>query len=752
MKKGIRIDEVLHRTSKVKPALSLYPLYLNYREHYDFQNILECANTWLSYTGDEYKAFKKMLELFDITCKNGSENNVNIIAGRMDTICESVDQPALIRQLVTNEIKQSTGIKHDKLLEMYGTLSNAIQCDRVLKNHDMISKRFNIDSFIREHTYYKEDIDDVIYELCSFIDTYKLGLDSKYSIALEEAKFIFSKHHIDIPERQIFEDVTDYFLVNHLNKDDSKRAILHIMETVTEKNRFIGEESSYLTELADSMNDVVEESVESLLENSMKDKCKLLVDKFKLLPDKSEAALRNLITNLLVVNKENNTIDGTKNALSIVFYFTVVVGSFSVGVIPGLFAIMATKTINMVAERSYYTKTLQVWYKHRDSVARKMSNCKDQEKKKKMEEYLKDIDKTISKLEDHSDSLRGDDEKKSWDTRPKNYSGKSDDDDFDFDIKFDEEAKIYAEDIGIIAECMGNITWDKDKVQNTLFASDIITEMQTKDIDYLTEFCVKYPGMIDEDRFIEALEYANKLASKNLVFENYDRVNCYNENITKLKDSKAKDPIEKVTKKELTSDDVFSDINGMYEYTKNINSYVSCINELSLTSNLTLAMNKLSNTVSDLSDKEKIVSRSIDAACRILQHNVERAFTMENREAVIRGDILPPASKVIKLAAVSGIAAFVHPALAVIILLGRFAMNAKIRTKERQLVLDELDVELKMIDKYIADADEKKDYKKEKELLLIKKKLEAQHSRLKYKCKFEWAEDNVKTDDNKKED
>ena len=285
-----------------------------------------------------------------------------------------------------------------------------------------------------------------------------------------------------------------------------------------------------------------------------------------------------------------------------------------------------------------------------------------------------------------------------------------------------------------------------------MFASDVITEMQTKDIDYLTEFCVKYPGMIDEDRFIEALEYANKLASKNLVFENYDRVNCYTENIAKLKDSKSKDPIEKVTKKELTSDDVFSDINGMYEYTKNINSYVSCINELSLTSNLTLAMNKLSNTVSDLSDKEKIVSRSIDAACRILQHNVERAFTMENREAVIRGDILPPASKVIKLAAVSGIAAFVHPALAVIILLGRFAMNAKVRTKERQLVLDELDVELKMIDKYIADADEKKDYKKEKELLLIKKKLEAQHSRLKYKCKFEWAEDNVKTDDNNKED
>jgi hypothetical protein len=67
----------------------------------------------------------------------------------------------------------------------------------------------------------------------------------------------------------------------------------------------------------------------------------------------------------------------------------------------------------------------------------------------------------------------------------------------------------------------------------------------------------------------------------------------------------------------------------------------------------------------------------------------------------------------------------------------------KIRTKERQMVVDELSVELKMIDKYIQDADDKKDYKKERELMLVKKKLQNQYSRLSYNINVEWKDDNT---------
>ena len=59
------------------------------------------------------------------------------------------------------------------------------------------------------------------------------------------------------------------------------------------------------------------------------------------------------------------------------------------------------------------------------------------------------------------------------------------------------------------------------------------------------------------------------------------------------------------------------------------------------------------------------------------------------------------------------------------------------------MVADELDVELKMVDKYIADASAAKNYKKEKELLLIKKKLQHQSDRLKWNIKLHWDDKNV---------
>ena len=100
-------------------------------------------------------------------------------------------------------------------------------------------------------------------------------------------------------------------------------------------------------------------------------------------------------------------------------------------------------------------------------------------------------------------------------------------------------------------------------------------------------------------------------------------------------------------------------------------------------------------------------------------------------------------SKIIKMVCVGGALYLISPALLVIGLVARFAMSSRVRTKERQLVANELDVELTMIDKYIQDADDKKDYKREKELMLLKKKLQAQYIRMRYKIKTEWNDQNV---------
>lgn len=745
MKSSIPIGEVFRRYTRAKPQLGLYPLYQNYKEHFDFKNVLQSVDNWLSYTGNEQKAFTKVLELFDITSKKGFEENAKLLTNRITSICMNLENPDNFRPTVQKWIKESSGTQKTNLIAIYDALSEAVQCDRVIDNHNRFSKRFNIDSYVRENATDGESVAETIYEICSFIDTYKLGIDSKFSLSLEEAMFVFCKNNIIVSPETIVESVTDYFLSNHLKADDSRREILGIFEAVIDKNRFVSaNESSYLTSLNEAVNEeAIDESV--LLEQSLKDKTKDLILKFKALPGKSETAFKSLITNLLVVNKDNNMVDGSKNVLSIIFYFVIVVGAFSVGMIPGLLSLVVTKTINFVAERKYYDKVLKTWYSHRDSVARKMDKCKDPEKKKKFEGYLKEIDKSIDKLETHSDSMRGDDEKKSYENHPSGYTRKDDDLD-DFNFNFDEEAKQCALNIGIIAEGVSSIVWDKDKVQSVLFSSEVIPNIKLEDVDYLVNFTTKY-HMLDENAFIEALKYANNVVSKEHGYTKYTKQSFYAEAIATLTKSRDDYDFSGTLDTDPEDDEIFSDINAIYEATTNINSYVSCINELSLTSNLTLAVTKLTKKMYDLSDKEKIASRSIDAACRILKRNVEKAMTMENREAVIRGDILPPASKIIKIALITGTAALIHPAIAVVMLLTRFAMCARIRIKERQLVLNELEVENKMVEKYIADAEEKKDYKKLRELLLIQKKLQAQEARLRYKIKIEWDDKSVHTGD-----
>lgn len=695
----------------VPSSVVIHKIYTNRIDQIE-KAIAKCDNT-------EDK--KRMQEYLKALKKNAGRNGVK----------EAADRNAHLHSILTR-------------------INEAVHCDRIIKNHNMISKRFNIESYVREHAY-GDSINDTIYELCSFIDTWSMGINSKYSIALEEVLFTFSMNNIKIERENIVEAVTDYFLSNHMNPEDSSRELLCILGEAAEQNKcFNTEDIRYIKELQESITETVqEETLDTILEVSLRDKTKDLINRFKAQPAKSPEALKSLLNNILVVNKDNNLVDGTQNLLSIAFYFLCVVGAFSVGVYPGIFAAIVAKTVNFIVERKYMTDVLKVWYRKRDSVAKKVDKCKDDKKKAQLEEYLKQMDKSIDTLEAHSDALRGDDEKKSWNSRPTNYS-KKDDDGFDFNINFDEEAKTIATDIAVIESAISSISWDQKANEKTLFASETILNMKLEDVDFLTEFCVKYPHMIDKNKFIEALEFADKQASKETGFAKYNKINCYAENMERLntietmlgsiEDLKG-DPLIKLD----NTTDVFGELLELQEYTEAVNSYVKCINELSLTSNLKLATDRLSKVVSNLSDKEKIMSRGVDSTCDMLRRSIEKAMTMENREAVIRGDILPSASKVIKLAiTTAGVAWLIHPALAVIMLLGRFAMNAKLRTKERQLIMDELDVELTMIDKYIAIAEEKKDMKRLRELLLIKKKLQAQDARLKYKVKMEWNDKNVK--------
>ena len=67
--------------------------------------------------------------------------------------------------------------------------------------------------------------------------------------------------------------------------------------------------------------------------------------------------------------------------------------------------------------------------------------------------------------------------------------------------------------------------------------------------------------------------------------------------------------------------------------------------------------------------------------------------------------------------------------------LGTFACYKKNSAKERQLVLDDIEIELKMCERYLKLAEEKNDMKAIRQIEIIQRNLLRQQQRIKYKMK-----------------
>ena len=127
----------------------------------------------------------------------------------------------------------------------------------------------------------------------------------------------------------------------------------------------------------------------------------------------------------------------------------------------------------------------------------------------------------------------------------------------------------------------------------------------------------------------------------------------------------------------------------------------SPILEMNFTNTLNMAIERIKKAASNLSEKEKILSRTVDNSLDNLKDAVNKTMEVEDRESVIRGRVLPSASRIIKVGiTAAAVGYFVHPALAAIGVIGWVGMLKDNRAKERSIILDELDVE--RVDELVA--------------------------------------------------
>lgn len=644
-----------------------------------------------------------------------------------------------------------------------------IECDRIVKNYATISKRFNLDKII-SNIRYNIDNYQACFEIASCIDTYNQSFKNRYNSALETAAYVFDKHFMNYPKDKIVEAVTDYFLFTGSLKEEQVNDVKDVMRisvlfeqedfsslswvdlemppepidnNVTVDIESYGTGYEFLSE--NDLNKAVKAKKKEIKKDVKKtgkiikkaakegnpeerrdEEVKEMVAEFRAscLKNKDSKAnlpsLKSLITKLFAKNPYQIVYE-LPNLLSLIrVAFIITLGAIHPVIMVCSFIV--DQLLKVHFSRKQLEKIVNAYKNEIDSVKSKIEKTKDTQTKENLEKYLEELNKDLTKIKDYERELYTEEENDERDYA--DYDFGDDDFDFDFDddeFNFEEAAaiQIISSQIDALSEALIDDTVD-GIVYNNIFKLD------NDSIDAITDFSITVPVILEKDKLKDCLcSYRNELRESITDVKDYVRINCLNDNILKL---------ETANNSYITT-----------STTKDAMHYLQCLNEIAkiksdsyimemdFTNSIKLAIKQLKANAVKLKDKDKQISSTIDVAANNTAKSIENALMNGNREAVIKGSMIPSASKCIKAAIMAGVAWAVNPAVAVIGAIGAFACSKKLQKKERQLVLDDIEIELKMCERYLRQAEDEGDMKKVRQIEIIQRNLERQKQRIQYK-------------------
>ena len=465
--------------------------------------------------------------------------------------------------------------------------------------------------------------------------------------------------------------------------------------------------------------------------------------------EKKESKLKALVTKLYSKDVEN-IVEGTPNLLSYIRTIFIL-GTFAipvVGPIVGIITFIADRFIALHMDRKNTEKMRQAFQAEIRATNKKLESTTNEETKGRLEEYKKALTDAYEKIDKYYEDLLSDEEldKKYDEDDDSDIKGGAfgdfgddfgddfdfdDDEDFDFDDMEDfEEAVRFIPLTLKIAESFDMTCpvkqFDQEKCHKMLNTAPSLV----KD---LGDVSIKFPNIIDPDELRRAIDDTRSDAQignvKINMVERYDMQNMYKDlSNTFIKESKASDIFTEARSLAVQTEIVRA-LNEVYSACV----YYSPITEASFTNSLKLASEKIKKAFTKMSDKEKEISKNIDVSVNNVKKSAERALEADNREAVIKGSVLPSASKLIKLTIVNAaLGILINPAIAVISTLGYLAVSKATKEKQRRAILDEIEIELKMCNKYIDLAESKNDLKALKKLYTIQRNLERQRAKIKF--------------------
>ena len=757
-------------------------------------NALDSVRNWINLDKNTNIAFSRALDIFSEVCMNCTDNDVinaynylyeginkvrdhnslaNVIKVRNSRIKTKISTKINNKtEELNNALKKTTdeitaklksnGVqqpkKENRIILVDECFSSLLErskeikeCDVIINNYNTISKRYNLDKIISE-VCFDNEIYECIAEISKLVDTYNSPFIKKYNTALETSYFLLNKHFMNYPSDKIIEAVTDYFVIN-TNNDN----IINDVNFVRNHSVLFNEQDfktiNYLnTEpLLESINkkkikSKVKEYLKGNPEEHKGDDVKKILDEFraKCATDNNKndqsliTSFKGMITKIFTKNPDQ-IINEIPNIFGL-FRITFIASLTAINPVLGIISIIGNKIIKMELSRKQIDKFIDAYEKEINKSKRKIDKYKDGTNTKDREErYKAQLEKDLAKLKEYRNDLYTDEENDERDFADMDDDFDFDDDEFNIDDEFNESQLTQISSILNIGNFVQSIDESLGDRSFELIVNESISSLPNSAIDDITDLALTVPNIIDKNALYES--YRNEIKSirsKNKKYtDDYIKIDCLSSNMYKLLESR----------NTYSSNSV-----------NDIISYLSCLNEIAnipsngyllemnFTNTIKLAINNLKRTAVKLSDKEKQLSNNIDVSMNNLSKGLEDSLTSTNREAIIRGRVLPSASKTIKIALATGAAWAISPAIAVIGALGAFACTKKLKAKERQLVLDEIEIELKMCERYLRIAEDKNDMKAVRQIEMTQRNLKRQQQRIKYKMKVVYNQ-KVDTDE-----
>ena len=714
--------------------------------------LVESLQNWKELGTDNISRLNKALELYS--------NAIPV------TESEYLQQPKSLLEQMIVAIIATDNISFDKLKKcIYDNVTDEkakedlakvshdeIDLKRVRSNHEIINKRFNTRSIFSMTVANATDFPQLgMIDICKLLDTYSLSIQDKFALMVEELAYDYNTYtcleHKGLV--YIIPTVHSYLFSTYPPSHTTEDIVAKVLDSIAQRVH----NSVFIQKLNDKISN--NQSIKHAIHSDVFDK----IVEFEVSPSNTgDSACIDKVVDLFSdiadsISNMQELSDITEIVLPL-YYQYFAVSNYSNNK-DDMIRVLYTyiDTIYKKFADEFHDGYINKIYDIVDDFLAKASIIpQNSESYQTMIEAIKAIKEMLSKSIEYYDA------KKVYNLKGEPYDVNDNPTgiftDYDNALLDDIEEACSIFQSNVLEESTISAFTDKE----------LLIKADRDLLDYIEESYEKHYPLIDKSKLLLSLNEAVKEIRKDTATpDNVTKISNLKEIINKVKnyhdenqDSMRDD--DETDEKVLSANIIpIKDYNQdkMRTYTiDKISKYYNedtilanniakeAMHEMKLSSYVTLGLDRLKKTASTLMDAQKTAWNNIDRFADTIERINTEEDKREARMQVVKNSLLPSMSRCIKSIIIAGgLSVLVHPFVGLLSLVVRFVNSKRAAKEERQAVADELEVELEMIDRKIRDAEDSKDYKKERKLRLLKRKLITYLAKVAVNSKTKWNDE-----------